>query len=162
MHRLDLGLYSHPKEFLGNGLQTHVNSKRKIISTRKVLRGGLNPRRCIRQGSETNTLPTELFQTLLSDLNVVPFCEFFFFFFVGCSIVGVWLQYCKHSDVFWYKYTLGATAGATRRRQCDFGFGLTFFPVSFDTTVGHVVRVCVCIFVGVDRRVCACGVVLCW
>ena len=31
VHRLDLGLYSHPKEvFLGNGVWTHVNSKGKI------------------------------------------------------------------------------------------------------------------------------------
>ena len=29
MHRLDLGLYSHPKEFWGNGVITHVNSKGK-------------------------------------------------------------------------------------------------------------------------------------
>ena len=27
VHRLDLGIYSHPKEFLGNGVRTHVNSK---------------------------------------------------------------------------------------------------------------------------------------
>ena len=26
VHRLDLGLYSHPKEFLGNGVSTRVNS----------------------------------------------------------------------------------------------------------------------------------------
>ena len=32
--RLDLGLYAHPKEFLGNGVRTHVNSKGKIPSTR--------------------------------------------------------------------------------------------------------------------------------
>ena len=32
---LDLGLYSHPKEFLGNGVRTHVNSKKKIPSTGK-------------------------------------------------------------------------------------------------------------------------------
>ena len=25
VHTLDLGLYSHPKEFLGNGVRTHVN-----------------------------------------------------------------------------------------------------------------------------------------
>ena len=30
VHRLDLGLYSHPKEFWGNGVRTHVNSKRKF------------------------------------------------------------------------------------------------------------------------------------
>ena len=29
VHRLDLGLYSHPKEFLGNGVKTHVNFKGK-------------------------------------------------------------------------------------------------------------------------------------
>ena len=29
VHRLDLGLYSHPKEFWGNGVRTHVNSKGK-------------------------------------------------------------------------------------------------------------------------------------
>ena len=26
MHRLDLSLYSHPKEFGGTGIRTHVNS----------------------------------------------------------------------------------------------------------------------------------------
>ena len=29
VHRLDLGLYSHCKEFWGNGVRTHVNSKGK-------------------------------------------------------------------------------------------------------------------------------------
>ena len=33
VHRLDLGLYSHLKEFLGNGVINHVNSKGKIPST---------------------------------------------------------------------------------------------------------------------------------
>ena len=32
VHRLDLGFYSHPKEFWGNGVRSHVNSKRKIPS----------------------------------------------------------------------------------------------------------------------------------
>ena len=41
MHRLHLGLYSHLKAFLGNGVRTRVNSKGKIPSTRKTpLRGG--------------------------------------------------------------------------------------------------------------------------
>ena len=30
VHRLDIGLYSHPKEFLGNGVRIHTNSKGKI------------------------------------------------------------------------------------------------------------------------------------
>ena len=29
MHRLDLGIYSHPKEFWGNAVRTHVNSQGK-------------------------------------------------------------------------------------------------------------------------------------
>ena len=32
-HTLNLGLYSHPKEFWGNGVRNHVNSKGKIAST---------------------------------------------------------------------------------------------------------------------------------
>ena len=35
VHRLELDLNSHPKEFWGNGVRTHVNSKGKIPSTRK-------------------------------------------------------------------------------------------------------------------------------
>ena len=63
MHRLDLGLYSHPKAFWGNGGRTHVNSNGKIPSTRKkILRGRPNPRRCITQDSECNTLPADLFR----------------------------------------------------------------------------------------------------
>ena len=70
MHRLDLDLYSHPKELFfllllfffgveeggggwgggggggGDGVRTHVNSKGKIPSTGKILlRRGLNPPR---------------------------------------------------------------------------------------------------------------------
>ena len=37
VHRLDLGLYSHPKEFLRNGVRTHVNSKGKIPLYRKKI-----------------------------------------------------------------------------------------------------------------------------
>ena len=59
VHWLDLGLYSHLKEFWGNGVRTHVNSKGKIPSTGKTLpRGGSNPWRYIKQDSEPNTLPT--------------------------------------------------------------------------------------------------------
>ena len=58
VNRLDLGLYCHPKEFWGNGVRTLVNCKGKIPSTGKnLLRGGLNPQRCIKEDSEPNTLP---------------------------------------------------------------------------------------------------------
>ena len=56
VHRLDLGLYSHPKEFLGNGVRAHVNSKEKIPFIGKILpRGGSNPQHCIKQDSKPNT-----------------------------------------------------------------------------------------------------------
>ena len=59
VHRLDLGLYSHPKESLGSGIRIHIKSKGKILSTGKILtRGESNSRRCIKQDSKPNTLPT--------------------------------------------------------------------------------------------------------
>ena len=58
VHRLELGLISHLKEFLGNGVRTHVNSKGEIPTGSS---GGLNLQHCITQDSEPNTLPTELF-----------------------------------------------------------------------------------------------------
>ena len=57
VNKLDPGLYSHPKEFVGKRVRAHFNSKGKIPSTGKILpRGGSNPRRCIKQDSEPNTL----------------------------------------------------------------------------------------------------------
>ena len=29
VNRLDIGIYSHPKEFYGNGARTHVNARKK-------------------------------------------------------------------------------------------------------------------------------------
>ena len=61
VQRLDLGLYSHPKEFRGNIDRTHVNSKGKVLST-----GGSEEDRtrlaASRKDSEPNTLPSELFR----------------------------------------------------------------------------------------------------
>ena len=73
VHRQDLGLFSHPNEFPGNGVKTHVNSEGKIPLYRK-LRGRSNPRRCITQDSEPITLLTEPFwpQASLSTLPHVP------------------------------------------------------------------------------------------
>ena len=38
VHRVDLGLFSHPKEFLGNGFKTHVSSIGKKIPLREAQR----------------------------------------------------------------------------------------------------------------------------
>ena len=44
-HRLDLSLYSHPKELWVNGVRTHVSSQGKNPSPGEILlRGGSNPR----------------------------------------------------------------------------------------------------------------------
>ena len=65
MHRLDLDLYSHPKEFGENGARNHVSSKGKIPSTG----GSEEVRTRDTQDSEPNTLPTELFQPFIYDLT---------------------------------------------------------------------------------------------
>ena len=64
VHRLDLGLFSHPQEFSGNGVRNHVKSRGKnpLYGKKKFLGGVSNPGRSIKQGSEPNTLPTELFR----------------------------------------------------------------------------------------------------
>ena len=58
-HRLDLGLYSHPKEFWGNGVWTHVNSKGKIPSTEKCAQRSIEPTALWQRAQ---ALPTELFR----------------------------------------------------------------------------------------------------
>ena len=59
VHRLDLGLYSHPKEFGGNGVWTHVNSKGKIPSTGKCPQRSIEPATL---WQPAQALPTELFR----------------------------------------------------------------------------------------------------
>ena len=56
MHRLDLGLYSHPKE-LGNGVGAHVNSKgeKNLYRTKKA---GFNPHISGSQGRRVTLRPT--------------------------------------------------------------------------------------------------------
>ena len=53
---LDLGLYSHPKEFFG---EWSLNPREKSPLPEDVLRGGSNPRRC---GQRAQALPIELFR----------------------------------------------------------------------------------------------------
>ena len=49
VHRLDLGLYSHPKDFFAGNIPS---------MEKNLPRGVLNPWRCTKQDSEPNTLPT--------------------------------------------------------------------------------------------------------
>ena len=60
------------KSFAGGGVRTHVNSKgeKKKTSTGKILiRGGPNPRRCIKQDSEPKKLPMSYCGPVLFLLN---------------------------------------------------------------------------------------------
>ena len=60
VHRLDLGLYSHPKEFFGGmEFEPMLTPREKSPLPENVPRGGLNPRRC---GQRAQALPTELFR----------------------------------------------------------------------------------------------------
>ena len=62
VHRLELGIYSHSKDFWGNGVRTHIKSKGEKKTLSRKVRGGSNRWRCIMQDSEPNTIPTELFR----------------------------------------------------------------------------------------------------
>ena len=56
VHRLDLGLYSHPKEFFGGmELEPMLTPRDKPPLPENFPRGGLNQRRC---GQRIQTLPT--------------------------------------------------------------------------------------------------------
>ena len=72
MCRLNLGLYSHPKEVFfgrrgggGGGLESEpmLTPREKSPLPEKIhLRGGSNQRRCMKQNSQPNTQPAELLQ----------------------------------------------------------------------------------------------------
>ena len=97
-------LYSYLKEVLWNEVRTHVNSKGNIPSTETSLRGGSNPRCCIKQDSQPNTLPTEL-SWLPGDCFVCGFfcmliCMRFFFFPLSdvlayCVMLQAFICYCS-------------------------------------------------------------------
>ena len=60
VHRLDLGLYSHPKEFWGGmEFQPMLTPREKSPLPENIPRGGSNPWRC---GQRAQALPTELFR----------------------------------------------------------------------------------------------------
>ena len=69
VHRLDLGLYSHPKEFFwGMEFEPMLTPREKSPLLENVPRGGSNPRRC---GQRAQALPTELFRPLFHNLKML-------------------------------------------------------------------------------------------
>ena len=61
----DLSLYSHPKEFGGNGVRTHFNSKRKILSTGKNCpQRRIEPKTLHQAGQWAQHTTNELYQPL--------------------------------------------------------------------------------------------------
>ena len=63
VHRLDLSLYSHLKEFWENGARNHVNSKGKVPSN--IGSEEVQTRNTVKH--KPNTLPAKLFQPLAFD-----------------------------------------------------------------------------------------------
>ena len=62
VHRQDLSLYSHLKEFLENGVRTHVNSKGKIPSTGKnSSQRGIEPTTLHKAGQQAQYTTNKLF-----------------------------------------------------------------------------------------------------
>ena len=56
------------KTFGGSGVRTHVNSKGKdpLFRKKNLLRGGSNPRRCIKHDNEPKTLPNRYSSTAVA------------------------------------------------------------------------------------------------
>ena len=66
VHRLDLSLCSLPKEFQGNGVRTHVNSKEKVPSTGKNSpERGSEPKMLHQTRQRAQHTTNKLFQTPL-------------------------------------------------------------------------------------------------
>ena len=75
VHRLDLGLYSHPKEFWGNGVRTHVNSRGKSPLSKKKKKKKKSPPRRIESttlhqaGQRAQNTTNELFRSPNKQMN---------------------------------------------------------------------------------------------
>ena len=79
-HTLDFGLFSHPKEFWGNGVRAYVNSNskgKKALSTGRGGWGGISPEEdgthdaASSRTASPNTLPTELFRPLAPSVEIM-------------------------------------------------------------------------------------------
>ena len=118
VRRLALSLYSHPKEFWGSGVRTHVISKGKIPSTGKILfREGSNPRRCIKQDSKPNTLPTSHSGPPFVSLTALTQCATFVALPVRHDAPLEWLLHMSHCERCKYKWKSFMT---NQNICCDF------------------------------------------
>ena len=78
MYRLDLGLYSHPKEFWGNGVRTHIiltPREKSPLLEKKSPQRKIEPRTLHQAGQSAQHTLNELFQphpSPTSDLNIGP------------------------------------------------------------------------------------------
>ena len=109
VHRLDLGLYSHPKEFLGNEVWTHVDSKGKIPSTGKF------PQRRIEPVTLWTASPNTT-NELSRPPNYFLCCLFVCLFFVCCNLEGCTRQKTVVWSGFCYYYHL-CSFGAFRNQE---------------------------------------------
>ena len=77
VHRLHLGLYTHPKEFWGNGVRTHVYSKRKIPFIGGSEEGGTRDAASRRTGSPTHYRVNYSGPALVSTPRIGAACGFY-------------------------------------------------------------------------------------
>ena len=71
MHRLDLGLFSHPKEFGGMESEPMLTPREKSLlpGKKNLPRGGSNPQHCITQRQRAQHTSNELFRPPQSSSN---------------------------------------------------------------------------------------------
>ena len=84
VNRQDLDLYSRPNRVPGEWIRTHLDSKGEGGGLYLKFKGGSNPRRCITQDTEPNTLPTELFRPREGNLKVTHAVQMYQQLFIGC------------------------------------------------------------------------------
>ena len=109
MHRLDLGLYSHPKEFFGEwSLNPCLTPREKSPVPENFPRGGSNPRR---YGQRAQTLPTSYSGPIFFSFIMTCCCEVFDALhhrkYLSCiTIQGFWARMVYLDYIICLRYTI--------------------------------------------------------
>ena len=150
VHRLDLGLYSHPKEFLGGvEFEPMLTPREKSPLPENFPRGGLNPRHC---GQPAQTLPTSysgpiqsFHQYLDMEMWMITFGSHDLNAVVCNSLVPVLVQRCHISVNFRHSgyRKIRPSHPEIRRTENFSGFHYMFvfvFSLYVSTLLNEVVR----------------------
>ena len=102
VHRLDLGLYSHPKEFWGERVRTHANSKGKSPLPVKFSPEEIESMMLHQAGQRTQHTTNELFQPL-------KFCQINTCHFSPLSVAELFYLLSSSSSSAFSALSLGFT-----------------------------------------------------